>query len=153
MNGEFVDAEVWPEGSLEVLSRLEADQLKSGGTGGLYPLLRRCMLAVLNARFGTDFKPADFEHVAFWDPGRSWIEMRLRAVRAIGASMPGDDRRFELEVGDEIRTEISCKFTRTSFAQQLVGTGLELDAWWSDPEDLFALALVRRRAKNGDGTG
>ncbi len=45
----FVDAEVWPEGSLEVLSRLEVEQLKSSGTGGLYPQLRRCMLAVLNS--------------------------------------------------------------------------------------------------------
>jgi len=46
---QFVDAEVWPEGSLEVLSQFEVDQLKSGGAGGLYPLLRRCMLAVLHA--------------------------------------------------------------------------------------------------------
>lgn len=44
-----VDAEVWPEGSLEVLSQLEVDLLKSSGTGGLYPLLRRCLLAVLNS--------------------------------------------------------------------------------------------------------
>ncbi len=40
---------MWPEGSLEVLSRFEADQLKNSGRGGLYPLLRRCMLAVLNS--------------------------------------------------------------------------------------------------------
>ncbi len=44
-----IDAEVWPEGSLEVLSQLEVDLLKSSGTGGLYPLLRRCLLAVLNS--------------------------------------------------------------------------------------------------------
>ena len=44
-----VDAEVWPEGSLEVLSQLEVDQLRGSGEGGLYPLLRRCMLAVLNS--------------------------------------------------------------------------------------------------------
>ena len=44
-----VDAEVWPEGSLEVLSQIEVDQLRGGGEGGLYPLLRRCMLAVLNS--------------------------------------------------------------------------------------------------------
>ena len=49
MSGKFVDAEVWPEGSLEVLSQFEVDQLQSSGSGGLYPLLRRCMLAVLNA--------------------------------------------------------------------------------------------------------
>ena len=50
----FVDAEVWPEGSLEVLSQFEVDQLKSSGAGGLYPLLRRCMLAVLNSGSRTD---------------------------------------------------------------------------------------------------
>ena len=46
---ETVDAEVRPEGSLEVLSQLEVDQLRSSGEGGLYTLLRRCMLAVLNS--------------------------------------------------------------------------------------------------------
>ncbi len=44
-----VDAEIWPEGSLEVLSQLEVDLLRSSGEGGLYPLLRRCLLAVLNS--------------------------------------------------------------------------------------------------------
>ena len=48
-----VDADVWPEGSLEVLSQHEADLLKNDGAGGLYPLLRRCMLAVLNS--GSEF--------------------------------------------------------------------------------------------------
>ena len=46
---ETVDAEVRPEGSLEVLSHLEVDQLRSSGEGGLYSLLRRCILAVLNS--------------------------------------------------------------------------------------------------------
>ncbi len=51
---ESIDAEVWPEGSLEVLSQFEVDQLKSSGEDGLYPLLRRCMLAVLNSGNDTD---------------------------------------------------------------------------------------------------
>ncbi len=54
MSGQFIDAEVWPEGSLEVLSQFEVDQLQSSGSGGLYPLLRRCMLAVLNADSDSD---------------------------------------------------------------------------------------------------
>ena len=49
-----IDAEVWPEGSLEVLSQFEVDQLKNSGENGLYPLLRRCMLAVLNSGADTD---------------------------------------------------------------------------------------------------
>lgn len=51
-----VDAEVWPEGSLEVLSQHEADLLKNSSAGGLYPLLRRCMLAVLNS--GSEYDEA-----------------------------------------------------------------------------------------------
>ena len=54
MSREYVDAEVWPQGSLEILSQFEVDQLQSSGSGGLYPLLRRCMLAVLNADSYTD---------------------------------------------------------------------------------------------------
>jgi hypothetical protein len=49
-----VDAEVWPEGTLEVLSQLEVDLLKCSGAGGLYPLLRRCLLAVLNSGSESD---------------------------------------------------------------------------------------------------
>jgi predicted Rossmann-fold nucleotide-binding protein len=49
-----VDAEVWPQGSLEVLSQFEVDQLRSSGEGGLYALLRRCMLAVLNSGSDSD---------------------------------------------------------------------------------------------------
>ena len=43
-----------PGGSLEVMSQLEVDQLRSSGEGGLYPLLRRCMLAVLNSGSAID---------------------------------------------------------------------------------------------------
>jgi len=52
--GQTVDAAVWPEGSLEVLSQFEVEQLRNQGEGGLYNLLRRCVLAVLNAGTATD---------------------------------------------------------------------------------------------------
>ncbi len=45
---ETVDAEVWPEGSLEVLSQVEMEQLRQHGEGGLHEVLRRSILAVLN---------------------------------------------------------------------------------------------------------
>ncbi len=53
-NGEKLDAAIWPEGSLEVLSQFEMEQLRGSGEGGLYPLLRQCMLAVLNSGIDTD---------------------------------------------------------------------------------------------------
>jgi pyrimidine/purine-5'-nucleotide nucleosidase len=44
-----MDAVIAPEGSLEVLSRIEANQLRDAGEGGLYELWRQCSLAVLNS--------------------------------------------------------------------------------------------------------
>ena len=52
--GETVDVEVWPEGSLEILSQVEVDQLLDQGEGGLYTILRRCILAILNSGGNTD---------------------------------------------------------------------------------------------------
>lgn len=52
--GATVDAEVWPEGSLEVLSQVETEQIKSESAGGVHGLLRRCILAVLNAGMEID---------------------------------------------------------------------------------------------------
>ncbi|MEO0575225.1 MAG: nucleotide 5'-monophosphate nucleosidase PpnN [Pseudomonadota bacterium] len=49
-----MDIEVAPEGSLEVLSHLEVEALRSKSEGGLYPLLRRCALAVLTSGSMTD---------------------------------------------------------------------------------------------------
>ncbi len=51
---EFVDARVGPRGSLENLSQAEIGKLLDSGQGGLYPLFRKCALAVLNSGADTD---------------------------------------------------------------------------------------------------
>ncbi len=112
-------------------------------SAGVTAEFNRNILRVVNRKFGTDFEVDAFEHVAFYDPEREWIEMRLRAVRATSVSMEIAPAPLRFEPGDEIRTEISCKFTRGSFASALEGTDLELSEWWTDPEELFVLALVR----------
>src|SRR5688572_12435575 len=51
---EFVDARVGPRGSLENLSQKELAKLLDSSQGGLYPLFRKCALAVLNSGADTD---------------------------------------------------------------------------------------------------
>jgi pyrimidine/purine-5'-nucleotide nucleosidase len=58
---EFVDARVTPRGSLENLSQREMGQLQDRGQGGLYPLFRRCALAVLNSGSQSDDATELFE--------------------------------------------------------------------------------------------
>jgi len=84
---ETVDAEVRPEGSLEVLSQLEVDQLRSSGEGGLYTLLRRCMLAVLNSGSQTDDARTLLERYKEFDLG---FIQQDRGLKLSLQGAPGD---------------------------------------------------------------
>jgi pyrimidine/purine-5'-nucleotide nucleosidase len=64
---EFVDARVGPRGSLENLSQAEIDKLLDSGQGGLYPLFRRCALAVLNSGAPTDNTKEIFDRYRDFD--------------------------------------------------------------------------------------
>ncbi|MFA7268651.1 MAG: nucleotide 5'-monophosphate nucleosidase PpnN [Sterolibacterium sp.] len=48
MDHDVVDAQVSPEGRLEILSRAEVNKLLDSSHGGLYGIFRNCALAVLN---------------------------------------------------------------------------------------------------------
>ena len=114
-------------------------------SAGVTAEFNRNILRVLNDRLGADFDPWDFDHVAFYDGGRQWIEMRLRARRKVRARIPAAGLTLDLQAGGEIRTELSCKYTRESFTGRLAGCGLVLERWITDPQHLFASALLRRR--------
>jgi L-histidine Nalpha-methyltransferase len=103
------------------------------------------ILRVLNRELDADFDPDQFEHVAFFDPQREWIEMRLRARRAHSVRVEAIDLDLEFGRGEELRTEISAKFTPERVRADFAAAGLELVEWLTDPEELFALSLARRR--------
>lgn len=62
-----VSTRVTPRGSLEVLSQQEVQKLLDVGSGGLYPLFRRCALAVLSSGAHTDNARALFDDYADFD--------------------------------------------------------------------------------------
>jgi L-histidine Nalpha-methyltransferase len=102
------------------------------------------MLRVLNRELDADFELGNFEHVAFYDEEREWIEMRLRARRDNDVRVGAIDLDLHFDRGEEMRTEISAKFTRERVESDLGAAGLELVEWLTDPEGLFALSLSRR---------
>jgi L-histidine Nalpha-methyltransferase len=102
------------------------------------------VLRVLNRELEADFDLDQFEHVAFFDEQREWIEMRLRARRPQSVHIGAIGLDLEFERGEELRTEISAKFTPERVRGDLDAAGLELVRWFTDPEDLFALSLARR---------
>jgi L-histidine N-alpha-methyltransferase len=113
---------------------------------GVTAAFNRNILRVVNAALGADFDPAAFDHVAFYDREHAWIEMRLRARRDQRVRVPRAGVSLTLRRGEEIRTELSCKYTRPTFEARLARTGLRLEAWHTDSESLFALALLRKTA-------
>jgi L-histidine N-alpha-methyltransferase len=101
------------------------------------------VLAVMNRELDADFDVANFDHVAAFDREHSRIEMRLRAlhghtvqVRALGLTVP-------FEAGEEMRTEVSAKFTREQVKGEFETAGMHLVEWWTDPDGDFALLLAR----------
>ena len=122
-------------------ARLEAAYNDAAGVTAEFNLN---ILTHLNRALGANFVLDHFAHRAFWNEADSWIEMRLAVTRGSRVRVPaaGLDQLFER--GEEIRTEISCKYTRDAFAALTRGSGLELESWFTDPANLFALALLRR---------
>jgi L-histidine N-alpha-methyltransferase len=110
---------------------------------GVTAEFNRNVLLVMNRDLDGDFDPERFEHVAFYDRRRQWIEMRLRATEAHDVTLRALDLTVSFEAREEMRTEISAKFTRARVSADLGAAGMQLAHWYTDPEDRFALSLAR----------
>jgi L-histidine N-alpha-methyltransferase len=119
--------------------RLEAAYNDSAGVTAEF---NRNMLRVINAHLDGDLDPDMFDHVAFYNEHARRIEMWLRAREDMSAHIDALGMDVDFEAGEEMRTEISCKFTRDSLAREYSAAGLELIAWYTDGDGLFALSLT-----------
>ncbi len=104
----------------------------------------RNVLRVINEGLYADFVPEAFEHVAFFDEANSWIEMRLRANGAQTVRIDGANLEVRFADGEEIRTEISAKFSRDAVTRELRQAGLRLEEFLTDEGGLFGVAVARR---------
>jgi L-histidine N-alpha-methyltransferase len=100
------------------------------------------VLRVLARELSADVDPDAFEHVAVWDANNEWVEMRLRSLKNQTVRVLGSE--FLFADGEELRTEISAKFTHKRVTDELTGAGLQLLSWWSDPDGDYALWLATK---------
>src|SRR5207302_1045187 len=121
-------------------------------TQGLTAEFNRNLLRVLNRELDAGFDPQDFDHVALFDREHEWIEMRLRARRAHTTLVRALDLPVRFEAGEEMRTEISAKFTRERLQGDLSAAGLELVRWLTDADELVAqVQAAVAKAAEADG--
>jgi L-histidine N-alpha-methyltransferase len=103
------------------------------------------VLRVMNRELDADFDVDAFEHVAAFDTEQEWIEMRLRSIRPQTAHVRALDLDVDFTAGEEMRTEVSAKFTRARVERELRAAGMHLVEWWTDPDADFALTLAKGR--------
>lgn len=110
---------------------------------GITARFNKNVLTVLNRELAADFDLDRFEHYAFYDVAEERIDIRLRSLAEQTVSVAGLGIEVAFGAGEEMRTELSCKFTRASLETSYRAAGLELAELWTDPQERYALSLAR----------
>ena len=108
---------------------------------GVTAKFNRNVLAVVNRELEADFCIDAFDHVARWNTDEERIEMWLRASSAQRVRIAGLDLTVDFAAGEEMLTEVSCKFRPEGVAAELAAAGLRRTHWWTDGAGDFGLSL------------
>ena len=101
------------------------------------------VLQVLNREFDGDFDLDCFEHVARFDEREERMDIRLRSTCDQDVTLEAIDLVTHFAIGEEMRTEISTKFSRPRLEAVYADAGLELVGWFTDEDEDYALSLAR----------
>ncbi len=101
------------------------------------------VLRVLNRELDADFDLTAFEHVARYDGEEARMDIRLRSLADQTVLLEGLDLEVSFAAGEEMRTEISSKFTRERLERVYTEAGLEMSGWFTDPNGDYALSLAQ----------
>jgi len=121
-------------------ARLEAAYDDAAGVTAEF---NKNVLEVLNRELGADFDLEAFEHVARYDAEAERMDIRLRSLADQDIRLDGLDLDVSFAAGEEMRTEISTKFTRERLESVYAGAGLEMSGWFTDAAGDYALSLAR----------
>lgn len=102
------------------------------------------ILRVINTELGANFDLSKFRHRAFYNAESHRIEMHLVAKEAQSVLIPGIGT-IGFQEGESIHTEVSYKYNREAVENLFAPSGLVLEQWMTGEDDMFALALGRRR--------
>jgi L-histidine N-alpha-methyltransferase len=112
-------------------------------SAGVTAEFNRNVLCVVNRELDADFDLTAFDHVAFFDREHEWIEMRLRARSRQTVRIGALDLTVRFAAREEMRTEISAKFTPERLDGDLRAGGLTRVGSYTDPSRLFAVTVSR----------
>ncbi|MEE8407583.1 MAG: L-histidine N(alpha)-methyltransferase, partial [Acidimicrobiia bacterium] len=99
------------------------------------------ILRVINRELGGDIPVDAFEHVTRFDRELACMSQSLRASRDVVANIRALDLAVTFVTGEEIHTEVSCKFSKPQVEAEFGAAGMRLDRWLLDDGEQFALAV------------
>jgi L-histidine N-alpha-methyltransferase len=108
---------------------------------GVTAQFNRNVLAVINRELDADFDVDAFRHVATWNAVDERMEMWLRSERAQRVRIAALNLTVDFDAGEQVLTEVSCKFRAEGVADELGLAGLRLTQWWTDAAGDFGLSL------------
>lgn len=111
-------------------------------SAGVTAAFNRNVLAVVNRELDADFDLDAFDHVAKWNSVEERIEMWLRARTPQQVRIAALDLDVAYAAGEEMLTEVSCKFRPDGVAAELAKAGLRQTHWWTDSAGDFGLSLA-----------
>jgi len=111
-------------------------------SAGVTAQFNKNVLAVVNRELDADFDLDAFDHVARWNADEERIEMWLRASTPQRVRVGGLDMTVDFAAGEEMLTEVSCKFRGDAVADELAAVGLRRTNWWTDQAGDFGLSLA-----------
>ncbi|OMC51474.1 dimethylhistidine N-methyltransferase [Mycobacterium sp. IS-2888] len=109
---------------------------------GVTAAFNRNVLAVINRELDADFDVAAYRHVARWNAGEERIEMWLRADHEQRVRVGALELTVDFAAGEEMLTEVSCKFHPDGVNTELATAGLRRIRWWTDAAGDFGLSLA-----------
>jgi L-histidine N-alpha-methyltransferase len=118
-------------------------ELAYDDAGGVTAEFNKNVLSVLNRELGADFDLDAFEHVARYDAVEARMDIRLRSLAEQTVRLDQLDLSVEFVDGEEMRTEISSKFTYEKLARVYGEAGLAISGWFTDADCDYALSLAR----------
>lgn len=108
---------------------------------GVTALFNLNLLERINRELEGDLDPAQFQHLAFYNPAMGRIEIYIKSLAEQEVRIAG--RRFVFDCGELIHTEYSYKYALGEFRDLARRAGFSAVEAWTDAKALFSVHYLR----------
>lgn len=129
---------------VDLVKNIQRIELAYNDKKGITAEFNRNILNVVNSHIQSNFNPADFEHLAFYNQEHQRIEMHLTAKRDLKIRISCSNELISIKKGESIHTENSFKFSPNKLEKIGHYGGLNIHNVFSDSKEWFSLVYYTK---------